>query len=477
MKNRSKSIFGEQNSNFTTKMFVVIAIIFGLTFSFFVPFYQIPDEPSHYEMIYNELGIQDSFSKQVKKYNDFSRIIINYDEKVNVNKYLNFNYKFYLTNIKFNLNVNIIKHFPQAIGILFANVLSLPITIGTLFAEICAMAFYIFVCYKALKKMPIKKELMMFIMLLPMSIQQMSSVSYDAVLLPFCFLFISEIFYLKFEKKEINTKDIMKLLIILIIIAIIKMPYVLLGMLILLLPLNKLKLNFKLFVIDYEFLKKHKKQIIICSIILLAIILGFLIFNIKSILKLEIVRQFVSFAKVPLASSKLFARTFYSQGLFYLSSFIGNFGWLDTPIPIWLEIFIIIIFLAIAFVNLKGSNKIDINYKFKIWEKILLLFICITITILIMIPMFYWSLSFNQAIKYLNSGIEENIYYIKRIDYIIGVQGRYFLPYIILLFLPFNNSKVSNLLKKCNMKKGLYIYYAFIYVCLIIILLNRYWIG
>ncbi len=102
------------------------------------------------------------------------------------------------------IHISVIKHLPATLGIILGILLGMPAYWVMQFGEIFLLIFYVYICYLSLKLMPIKKEVMALLMLFPMAIQQASSINYDAVLLPMCYLFIAYIFYLKFEKKKLQ---------------------------------------------------------------------------------------------------------------------------------------------------------------------------------------------------------------------------------------------------------------------------------
>ena len=110
------------------------------------------------------------------------------------------------------ISIKTIRYLPQTIGMTISELFNFPIIFAVTLSEFLAVIFYTFICYLALKKIPIKKEVMMLIMLLPICIQQMGSFSYDMMLNCFSFLFIAYIFHFKFEKERITTKDLFLLL-------------------------------------------------------------------------------------------------------------------------------------------------------------------------------------------------------------------------------------------------------------------------
>ena len=102
------------------------------------------------------------------------------------------------------INVAVIKHLPATIGIYIGIIFGLPAFWVLQLGELFALLFYSYICYKALQIMPIKKNMMAWFMIFPMALQQAASINYDAVLIPLCYLFISYMLYLKYEKTYID---------------------------------------------------------------------------------------------------------------------------------------------------------------------------------------------------------------------------------------------------------------------------------
>lgn len=202
--------------------FVVLASLFGLIYSFTITRWQIPDEHTHLKMIgegFNNLkyaGIGDGSSYSI------------------------------VDLLPRGFSKEFVRHFPAAIGILFGILLNFSSYWIVQLGELFSLAFYIIICNQALRLTPMKKPLFEIVMLLPMCIQQASSINYDSVLLPLSFFYIAYILYLKFEKKQIFVKDFMILGVVLTIVAIIKLPYGVMGLMVLLLPWEKIYFGVKM---------------------------------------------------------------------------------------------------------------------------------------------------------------------------------------------------------------------------------------
>lgn len=454
-----------------SKVFLIIGIIFGITFSVLFPLFQIPDEAAHINYTLDEIGAEVSFEEMTNGFGDTSRIIRNYDEKVDIDKYFNLNQD--LKEFKLSVpSVKILRHFPQAIGLLVGKLLKLPVIVVITLCELLAVLFYVFIGYKSLKLMPFKKSIIMFIMLLPICVQQMGSFSYDVVLIAMSFLFISYIMHLKFTKKEINLLDIIKLCGILFVISICKIPYVLLGLLIFLLPLPKLNIKLFKLKIDEKFIKKYWK----IFIPIIVVFLGLFVFLYLS--KISYGKILLACFVKPISSIMMILRSIKYNVSDYIWTIAGRFGWMDTNASIYFVIFICLMSILFLFINFKRKNnelEIEKN-KFKKWEVVYLEILFLVLFSVIVLSMFEWTLMVT-SIDYSKFSIMDFADFIKTNKITIGgVQGRYFIPILPLLVLPIYWNKFTLFLKKYNPIMIQIIYYIVMFIYLLILILNRYWI-
>lgn len=457
------------------KIFLIVAIFLGSFFSFLFPLYQIPDESIHINMIYSEMNMNVKFNEEIKGYGDTIRIMHNYDEKIDKTKYFDLSKKYHIKE-KYKLpSINLIRHLPQSLGLIIGDILSLPILITITLAEFFAVLFYSLICYKSLKLFPIKRELMMCIMLLPICIQQMGSFSYDVMLLSMCFLFIAYIFNYKYKKEYINSLDFLKLIVILIIIGLVKLPYIILGALIILIPLRKININFKKINIDYKYIIKHKKKFILILIILF-ILFSFLLLCILR--KMYFGRLLLAAIRYPKKSIPLLIGTFWYDKFNYIRGISSEFGWLDTHSSIFFVLFVTISLFFFSFINYsaKGKKVIVQECQFKKWEIIYMYIIALFLTFIIILSMVDWTagvMGYKNMQKYSIFQLSEVM---NTLPFIGGLQGRYFIPVIPLLFIPIYSKNISNRISKYNLSMLVIIYYIVIFFYLFSLILFRYWI-
>ena len=460
----------KESNEWVPKTFLAISITFGVVFSFLFPLYQIPDEYTHLNMIYSELNMNVNFANEIHGYGDTARIVGHYDEKVNIHQYIRFNNPLSISE-KYQIpSITIIRHFPQFIGLIIGDILSLPVLITITLSEILAVLFYSFIGYKVLKLMPIKKEMMMAIMLLPICIQQMGSFSYDVMLLSMCYLLVAYILYFKFDKECISLKDLLKILIILVVIAIVKLPYAFLGMLIFILPIKKINLNFKLFKINGSVIIEHKKKMLY-FVIPLVLVLCF--FGYQVLKHMYFGRVLLAAIGYPRKSFHMILNTLYVNKFGFIKGLTSEFGWLDTHSSLIFSIFVLVFVFIINFIHFKYDN-----YKspFKKWETIYIYGIAVVMIFLLVLAMFDWTATIRGYQNLAKCSILELSNIMGTIPVIGGVQSRYFVPVIPLILLPMYSKKITSYVSKINMWFLILIYYFVVFMYLFILILCRYWI-
>jgi len=443
------------------KYFTILSLFLGIVFSILIPLYQVPDEETHINEIYKFLGEEIDFGEETKDFGDTERIIKNYDEKVDIDKYFVFKTRIDVIDKVEKIDIHLIRYLPQTVGILISELLELPIIFSVTLSEILAVIFYTLICVLALKLMPIKKEVLMMIMLLPICIQQVGSFSYDMMLNSLSFLFIAYIFNLKLVKQKVNNKDLIKLLLLLLSITLIKIPYILLGLLIFIIPLKQITLinNIK------KVINTRIKKIITIIILSILSVIGILFLS-----KISYAKVLISFIINPIDSLTLLSRTLVEHFGFYIMSIMGYFGWHDTPVSILFGVFIILSILIVNLLSKEKYNDKQLSKKDNIYIFVLGIFSCI----IIIISLFEWTINYN-GIDTSNFTLSDFSYYVKNTYDILGVQGRYFVPILPLLIIPIN-LKIKKENKKQILKIIQIIYYLVLFVYMFIIIINRYWI-
>lgn len=455
--------------------FTIFASVIGIITSILIPLYQVPDEYTHINMTYDERNVNTKFEEVVHKKTGAENVLTHADKKIILNKYFDLSNIISINNSINIPKITIIKHLPQAIGMVFCEIFKLPVFVYVTLVELFALAFYILICNIALKKMPIKKHLMMFIMLLPVAIQQMASFSYDVVLNSFSFLFISYILELKYKNEIITNKILIKILLIILVIAICKVPYALLLILILLLPIDNYRLSFFKYEVSYKKLKEKISKHKIISVSIIGIVISiFFICIIKFMLKIDIGRIFLASITHPYLTIKLYAKTLKIFFPFYLDTISGNLGWFDTKFPFIFQFYVYITMFVLVFINY--DNKKYNNEFLSLKDKVLMIFTFLLMFYIIILSMFEWTLKCSNVVGYDKLSVSEYAKYMNILPYIGGVQGRYFIPILPLILIVFNSKKISNIVNNINPILYQILYYFILLVVMTLVLLLRFWI-
>lgn len=122
----------------------------------------------------------------------------------------------------------------SAIGILLAKGLHLASVFSLFFARILNLAFYAIIAYWTIKKTPSFKIGLTLIATMPIAISQAASTSYDAFIITLTLIIFSQ-FIIMYEKKAEN-KDRAIFFLSILLISLIKPPYIMLSFMILTIP-------------------------------------------------------------------------------------------------------------------------------------------------------------------------------------------------------------------------------------------------
>lgn len=453
------------------KVICTLMFVMGLIMSFVMPTWQTPDEPTHLYQISKAIGNDDFLMIMQNELDlDVKRIAFHPDEKMDWDKQLEVMTKApsYTRSemMPHKISFSLIKHLPSFIGMMIGILLGLPAYWTMQLGELGSLLFYVFVCYHAIKIMPFKKQLFGLMQIIPMALQQAGCIGYDTIFLSMCALYIAYTFYLKYTKETIESSDILKMFGIFLLITYLKAPCVVFGLLVFLLPADKMHLQIgKKICFDGAFFKKYKIPLILGFIGLIAI--G--IFALRNYYYMQILIACVLEWKRVLL---LIQYTLILWGIPMIGNAIGMFGWVDTPMNYKVAGLVYVVFFIVALVKMNPTGKETMKLRRMdyaiLWGTFLLLTL---LTILSMVNHTITTTLFGEETTEQTYNIREALYVIQ---YIGGLQGRYFTPYICLPFLglpcilKWDNKKV------CVITDILEI---ILFVYIIVLLLQRYWIA
>jgi Predicted membrane protein len=463
--------------------FIVIAAVWGLAMSILIPVSQVPDEYTHFDGMLQSYGAGNLLKDDL---NDFFRPSgmdsMNSGElhPVDSSAYLDAGMKSYksgLFSYGFGPGIIAIKYLPQAIGFFLGVLLGLPMLICHQLGELTALIFYVIICTIALKKMPFKKEVMLFVMLMPMALQEAGSFSPDVTVNACSFLLTAMIFDFKIrgsrfdsedgktdlKKSKIGWKDMIIFAFLTFIVLISKEIYILIAFGIFIVPLDRFYLPIGKKFDLAAFIKKYK----IAFIGLLAAIVIILGILCRDFLYVKVLYACIL---QPGRTFLLFKNSLIGYKDFYLQTLVGFFGWLDSAVSYF---YIVIFFMMLTYINLFQSKKsIELQKDFSIRNRIYLIVLSLAIFVFVFISMVSWS--FQLAGVDMSLGVPEFRQYLYQVDYMLGVQGRYFIPFLPMLVISFGRGNEPASSKKYTAVQAVYYILSMLIVLRIIFI--RYWV-
>ena len=317
-----------------------------------------------------------------------------------------------------------INYLPQIIGVMAGRIFTDNSMIHLYLARIGNIIACITMCYFSIKIIPYGKNLLFILSCIPITIEGFSTLSADGMLVSASLLWISYILYLCNNKeKKIGKKEIILLTLNAIVIALSKTIYLGLLLLLLIIPQEKWK-------------NKKQKIIAFLFIILLATALdvGWYFIGFKSETptadEIEIVSEgksgYLYIITKPIKYMQKLIYTILQNSGKYIGEIYGET--IEWNEEIKINLFPYIMLIASIIVSIKGKEKVEFNK----YQKFVMLFIVIAETALVFTSMFIaWS--------------KPNLSLIE------GVQGRYFMPFLPLIFFGFgkkflDTKKVANII-------------------------------
>lgn len=391
--------------------FFVLMLIYIVPLLFIYPPLEVPDEPVHFKISYglgqktfksfktskisvpknieclNYSGVESR--DKVKELNDIKKCI---KQKKNISLSRIFG-------TKANSGFTFLGYVFSALFLKIADIISNSPLIIFYFGRIGNLLISLFIIYKALKISPVHNRVLLLIVTIPMFIQQMISYSYDSVLNSLSILFIAYFLAIINDRYKIDYRLKIKLFLILLFIFSIKLIYLPIAILICLIPKDKFG--------------SLKNKILYISEIIIGLILFKVLFDYFFNNNTNIIpsgkSNLMFLMNHPLKIFSIIINTFKFNFKFYMESLFGYFSWFRFKINS-LTIFTYIIIYLYVILGEKSVLQNRINDK--IW---------IFISNLVMIAAIFGSMYLCWSAYGLN--------------YVDGVQGRYFIPIIGLISL------------------------------------------
>ena len=404
------------------RLFLAIAMPLGALYLIALIPGNIPDEPYHYSMAY-QLTQGNFLQKDNKSLQDGKIVYLDYEY---AKKHLDKENDSYQTFYFGNGGYNPLMYIFSAIGIKIGQIFNLSILgtkyLGSFFNYLLFLISGFFI----IKMLPYGKFAGFVYLFSPMNLQQMTSLSCDAVINSSCLLFIAYILNLRSSKDKLTIKNIIIISILLLFVLVCKNAYFPLALLLLLLKNNIKKSD-----------NKTKKVCIIMFLSTILIFGGMYIYNkyndgglndnvkITSVIQQENVEvpqtkytKISYLMKNPIKGIYILFNTLKINADFHISSYVGKYlGSLNIEVPSFIVTFYLLLLVISIFFDSKDN---DLDKKSKI-----ILFISELLLIAIpWVAMFLWW-----------GGTRD--------PFIEGIQGRYFIPSLILTIFIIGNKKLK----------------------------------
>lgn len=446
-----KNIFNKINNIKLEKLFLYVILVFGVVHVFInVPLINY-DEHAHFWRAYEiSLGNIKSNPK-----NEFPKTIIELFFKDN-GDYPNreFNY----SNLKEHLieSLNSEDKIPFAVGasggysIINYLFTTIGLTVGRLnnaspifilfLGRLTNLIFYAILSYYAIKIVPgLKlKKIFGIVSILPMSVILAASYSPDAVIIGFTLLAIAYILKIKFDEniKKVNIKHFIIFTLLALIPTICKIVYIFLFGLIFIIPKEK-------------FNKRYSKLLWSVGQIIIVFI-GYYIFNIflkgtpHTPIEKNPIEQILYCLSNPINCIGILLNTLRLYSLDYLIQMTG--GWNGF------NVFSLILLIILFIVTIEDTDEKE--YKFSIKDKVIIGIISLIEILSVFVALYIdWSTA--------------------TAPFVLGIQGRYFLPVIPLLLMIISNSEIFKInIKNKRGKFVTFICIVYLYSVLYTILVN-----
>ena len=430
-----------QNKLKTECVFLITMLCIGTIYMFLMTPGSIPDEPAHFDTAYRysnvllgekyTLGdIQGNGTTRLdgmeKRVDDIT-VLAQFEPTPNLKDYDLVASQLFkraadttmVRTIGYNVGLASIDYLPVALGFTLARLQGLSSVALYMWGRLFNLLFFTICVFWAIRKIPFGKMVLFSVALLPMTVQQAASLSYDAVVMGLSFLFIGYCLYVAFGKQKLRYRQLIILAVISALLAPSKIVYAFFCLLCLMIPKEKFK--------DLKG-PIHSKSIYVFLLIFLSAV-TFWIFNYAVIGNAVHTSGQLSNSSTPAytlsflldhpgkAVSVIFF-TMQDKFSFYLTTMLGsNLGWLNVNVPYaYILAFSVILVLS----DLKEEDE---GIGLKCRDKCLIgVVVCLVFAATCAAMLLSWTPITSRAVE--------------------GVQGRYFLPILPLVLLLFRNGRI-----------------------------------
>ena len=407
--------------------FLIAMLSLGTFSMFLIPLHGVPDEPVHFMTAYRHANkIMGLSSGELKKGEMLWKegYLDSYQELTTGNQMSDYAtiYEHLFEHVENDALVvgpssstaDIFSYLPQTLGCIIARIFGFNIFIVYYFVRFFNLLFYAGMIYLGIKKIPFGKAVLGILAILPMSLQLAASASYDASIIALGYLFIAYCLAFAYEGQTCSVQDLIITCIAACWLAYLKGgAYFVLGFLCLLIPRGN----------DKTYLRWAKVGL--CCAVVCIFLIPFLLNTFTKVTG----DQTLSYTnKTAYSVSYILSDPFHYihvlfntimaySDFYFKTMLIGDLGWFNIGVPMFL---CTAFFVLLVIASFRKENE---SLYVKSSHKALYAFIALFSFALIVLAMTTgWTSASSSKVE--------------------GVQGRYFLPFVPLVFFLFRSKHI-----------------------------------
>lgn len=442
-------------------LFPILVVVLGLIYLVIITPFSPPDEVTHYlatyrvsnMLLFKDPDLADSallnydvFTVHNNTLHSFLQVFANIafpaetGSTIQVNSIVSLSHSYPL------------EYIGPAIGFTVARLLRCNFMFSFYFGRLFGLIFFVFCVFLSIRRIPKFKLTLGLLSITPMALQQAASYSYDGFINGVSLFLISSLIYIYVNEYEITLSDYLCVLIPAMLLAPAKgafgfiiLPTIILFMLVI--PVTKYS--------------NWKKKTIFIILIAVCITGMFFIFKSSTIIgeafpnakqSLDSVHgnknELLGIKKIiyePVTTLRVFQSTLHNSAISWLFGSIGSvLSGMSLSVPSWI---ILLYVLVISLSVFRGKEKVS---TFSPFTRIILFFGVLSYIVVVMVSMY---LSFTPYGS----------------DVVAGIQGRYFIPILPLLFICLENDV---LIMHKNIDNNLVMVFAFLQARTILFIVN-----
>lgn len=412
--------------------FLLTMCTLGLISNFVMKPLNVPDETIHfaqsYEIANRLLGEKTSDDNIVFYQSGIIRSLSSRNAQDAYNFWTDYSYGNHFVEITSKdfqkmTNIPTFIYLPGAVGIAISRLFRMPYQFVIVLGRLTNLLFFTMIAMLSIKVCHSLRYVIASVCFLPSTVWLITSYSYDAWNLEFIILFFSICIRIREQECCVRIRDVIFLLLTFILFAPIKFVYIVMGLCIIFIPRKKW----------------DKKTLSFVSVAIVLSIAAVLITRGREVAALVLTPQmdirgagnaekYTSYTlswvlENPISTLLVFFKSIWENSVYYIRTAFAGELYNEPNIPSFLAALVIIVYLLLMPIAIQ-----DIKFKRK--DKV-------SAQIVIILG----SLAVYVAFLFVYSIIPNN-----GIGKIAGIQGRYFIPYIILLPIAFQSDRVMGVI-------------------------------